>query len=282
MNIKLVQDSYGKYAVRVGKITRYDDHHDFKEIHVNIQLEGDFTTVYTEGDNTSVLPTDTMKNTIYALAQDHPLSTIEDFALFLTNYFLENNPQVEKVRIDITQIRWERMSLKGVAEPHTYIGGSNEKWTTHVQQDRQKTAIQSGIKEMRILKTTHSEFVDYVVDKFTTLPPTSDRIMATELECIWYYNHAQHADFQLLRNKARENLLTSFAAHHSLSVQHTLYAMGEAVLKNVMEATEINMKMPNLHYIPFNMKPLGLENRNEIFVASGDAFGYITGTLKRE
>lgn len=282
MNIQLIQDSYGKSAVRFGKITRHADYHDFKEIHVNIQLEGDFKTVYTEGDNHDVLPTDTMKNTIFILAKEHPVDTLENFGTFLTQYFLDNNPQVAKVTVDLTQIRWERMTVRGQANPHTYIGGSNEKWAAHVAQDRQTTFIESSIREMRVLKTTNSAFEGYIVDKFTTLPPAADRILATEMEAIWRYTHIYGVDFQKTREAVRENLLNTFADHHSLSVQHSLYLMGEAVLKNVAEVTEMSFKMPNLHYIPVNLKPFGMENHNDIFVASGDAFGFITGTLKRE
>ena len=119
------------------------------------------------------------------------------------------------------------------------------------------------------------------MDKFTTLPPTADRILATALETVWQYGNLKNMDFNEKRASVRQSLLAAFAAHDSLSVQHTLYAMGEAVLKNVTNVEEISLKMPNLHYIPFNMKPFGRENKNEIFTASGDAFGYITGTLRK-
>jgi len=282
MKIQLTQDSYGKSAVRVAKITRHSDYHEFKEVHVDIQLEGDFETVYTEGDNSKVLPTDTMKNTIFGLAKDHPLHTIEEFGLFLADYFLKHNPQIAKVTLDLTQIRWDRMALNGVPHPHSYVGGGNEKAIANVQSTRRETQLRSGIRELRVLKTTHSGFENYIVDPFTTLPPTADRILATELEAVWHYSALIGLDFQNIREKIREDLLASFAAHHSRSVQHTLHAMGEAVLKNTEAVSEISMKMPNLHYLPVNMTPWGLTNKNEIFVASGDAYGYITGTLKRE
>ena len=281
MKIELVQDSYGKSAVRLGKITRHADKHEFKEIHVNIQLEGDFDIVYTEGVNKNVLPTDTMKNTIFALAKEHPLTTIEDFGLYLTEYFLSHNPQVSAVTVDLAQVRWERMTNDSAAEPHTYIGGGNEQQTAKVRRTHEGVSVESGIRGVRILKTTKSGFEDYIVDKFTTLPPSSDRIMATEMESVWQYQNIQNVDFQVIKDNVRNHLLKSFANHYSLSVQHTLYAMGEAVLKNVEEVIEISLKMPNLHYLLVNMKPFDMDNQNEVFLASGDAFGYITGTLRR-
>lgn len=283
MKVNLIQNSYGKSAVRVAKITRHADGHDFKEIHINIQLEGNFTHVYTEGSNADVLPTDTMKNTIFALAKDHPLTTIEDFGLFLTDYFLSNNPQVSAVTIDLAQIRWERMKNGTIVEPHAFIGGGNEQQTTKIRRSRAEgVSIEAGIRGMRILKTTKSSFEGYVVDKFTTLPPAADRILATEMESVWHYQQSQNIDFQEVRNQIRAQLCITFAEHHSFSVQQTLFLMGEAVLKNVLAVDEISFKMPNLHYLPINVKPFGMENNNEVFVASGDAFGYITGTLRRE
>ncbi len=283
MNIKLIQDSYGKSNVRLAKVTRHADGHDFKEIHVNIQLEGDFDSVYTEGSNAKVLPTDTMKNTIFALAKDHPLTTIEDFGLHLTDYFLSNNAQVSAVTIDLTQIRWERMVNGTFAEPYTYISGSNELQITKIRRSRAEgVSVESGIRGMRILKTTKSSFEGYIVDKFTTLPPAADRILATEMEAVWLYSRFENIDFREVRNKIRQEMCSTFAEHHSDSLQQSLYLMGEVVLKNVGIVDKICFKMPNLHYLPINLKPFDMENNNDIFVASGDAFGYITGTLSRE
>ena len=281
MKIELVQDSYGKSAVRLGKITRHADNHEFKEIHVNIQFEGDFGIVYTEGINKNVLPTDTMKNTIFALAKEHPLTTIEDFGLYLTEYFLSHNPQITAVTVDLVQVSWERMENELMSEPYTYIGGGNEQQTAKIRRTHESIDVESGIRGVRILKTAHSGFADYLFDKFTTLPPSTDRIMATELESSWQYHNIEIIDFQKIRIKVRNHLLKSFADHLSRSVQHTLYAMGETVLENVEEVIEIALKMPNLHYLLVNMKPFEMDNKNEVFLASGDAFGYITGTLRR-
>ena len=282
MKINLIQDSYGKSAVRVAKITRGEYGHDFKEIHVNIQLEGDFETVYTEGSNKNVLPTDTMKNTIFALAKNHPLTSIEDFGLYLTDYFLTHNAQIEAVTMELAQVRWERLTNGETVEPYTYIGGGNEQQTASIRQTRTDIKVTSGIRGVRILKTTKSGFEGYIVDKFTTLPPTADRILATEMETNWQYETVENIDFQQVRTVARKLLLETFANHHSYSVQESLYLMGEAVLKNVAEIVEINFKLPNLHYLPVNLKPFDIDNNNDVFVASGDAYGYITGTLRRE
>jgi urate oxidase len=280
--MQLIQNSYGKSAVRLAKIARHADYHDFKEVHVDIQLEGDFDAVYRHGDNRRVLPTDTMKNTIFALAKDHPLQTIEAFGLYLADYFLRHNAQLDRVALELTQVRWDRLYLHGEPHAYTFLGGGGERAFARVEADAGGIRLQSGLRGLRILKTTQSSFENYIVDQFTTLPPAADRILATELEARWDYRYIDRLDFQQVRDQVRETLLSSFAGHVSASVQHTLYAMGEAALNNVEVLSEISLVMPNLHYLPVNMKPFNLENVNEVFLASGDAYGYITGTLRRE
>ena len=111
--------------------------------------------------------------------------------------------------VDLAQVRWERMTNNSMAEPYTYIGGGNEQQTAKVRRTHEGVAVESGIRGVRILKTTKSAFEDYIVDKFTTLPPSSDRIMATEMEGVWQYQNIQTIDFQLVRANVRNNLLKS-------------------------------------------------------------------------
>src|SRR6476619_299564 len=103
MKIRLGQNAYGKNAVNLSKIIRHQDHHEFRQISVSVALEGDFLTAHTEGDNSKILPTDTQKNTVYALAKEHFISGIEDFGIILSRHFKKNNPQVSKVRIEILE-----------------------------------------------------------------------------------------------------------------------------------------------------------------------------------
>ncbi len=79
----------------------------------------------------------------------------------------------------------------------------------------------------------------------------------------------------------RETLLESFAGHDSASVQHTMYAMGQAVLARAADVTEIHLVMPNKHHLPVDLSAFGLENRNEIFVATEEPFGLIEATIAR-
>jgi len=281
MKVKLGSNAYGKNAVNLSKIIRHPDYHEFKQISVNITLEGDFETAYTLGDNTKILPTDTQKNTVYALAKDYFTSSIEAFGLYLANYFLTENPQVAKATIHITEQLYRRLAFDGQAHPHAFMGVGPETRFTNIVQEAAGVQISSGIKDLLLLKTTDSAFKDYIKDKYTVLKEADDRILATQCEATWVYTTPE-LDFDAVYQKIYTSLLKTFAFHKSLSVQQTLYAIGEEILKENEVVQEISLIMPNKHHIPFNLEQFGLENQNEIFIATDEPFGYITGTVVRE
>jgi urate oxidase len=281
MSIKLGLNAYGKNAVNMSKIIRHKDHHEFRQVSVNISLEGDFETAHTIGDNTKILPTDTQKNTVYALAKEHFTSSIEAFGLILSDHFFSNNSQVLKTKIEIIEYCWNRMNIDGKPHSHSFINGGSEKHTALIIQTDTGVEITSGIRDLLILKATDSAFENYIRDQYTTLKEASDRILSTFCEINWDYVSLQ-ADFAALYNNIRNCLLKTFSAHKSLSVQHTLYAMGEDVLKAFDEVKEITLRMPNKHHILANLEPFGMDNKNEIFIATDEPYGYITGTVTRE
>lgn len=280
MNIKLGKNAYGKNAVNLSKIIRHKDYHEFRQISVNVSLQGDFETAHTLGDNSKILATDTQKNTVYILAKEHFTTSIEEFAIYLANFFIANNAQVSVVTVDIEEHLYTQMKFDGKVHPHAYISNGNEKHTTTVVKTINGTKVKSGIKDLLILKTTDSAFTGYIKEAYTVLKETTDRILATNCETEWEYNDA-NVDYAASFKEIRETLLETFAFHKSLSVQQTLYAMGEEVLKAYDKVKEISLAMPNKHHIPFNLEPFGMENNNEIFMATDEPYGYITGTVVR-
>jgi urate oxidase len=281
MKIKLAKNAYGKNAVNLSKIIRHADHDEFRQISVNVSLQGDFETAHTEGDNSKILPTDTQKNTVYALAKESFNDSIEDFGVSLSKHFMSNNPQLSKATIEIEEHLYTRLNFDDKKHPHAYISGGNEKHTITVEQSKNTIKVTSGIKDLLILKTTDSGFEHYIKDQYTTLKETGDRILATNCEVSWQYSSHQ-LKFSTLYKDIRNTLLKTFAHHKSLSVQQTLYAMGKDVLNQYADVEEISLVMPNKHHILFNLDQFGMENKNEIFVATDEPFGYITGTVVRE
>jgi urate oxidase len=280
MSWSLVENSYGKSRVRVTKVIRKPDHHDIREFAVDIQLQGEFDKSYVDGDNSQVIPTDTMKNTCYAIAAQHPLDDIESYGKTLAEHFLTNFAHVSTVSITITQEVWTRINTKGKPHVHSFVGGSQEKRVAHVDCTRGSKVIESGVENLVVLKTTASEFTGYIKDKYTTLPETKDRIFATAVTAHWLYK-TENADFNAVYEKARQVIMDVFCAHHSLAVQQTLFEMGKEILAACPDIEEIRLEMPNQHRIPFDLTRLGLENKNEIFVPTDEPFGLISATVSR-
>ncbi len=130
------------------------------------------------------------------------------------------------------------------------------------------------------MKSAHSAFSGFPRDEFTTLPDTRDRLLATALRASWRYGGVE-VEFGTVWQAVRTTLLDTFADHRSESVQHTLYAMGQAVLDGVAEVEAIRLVMPNKHHLPIDLPRFGLENRNEIFIATEQPYGVIQATLVR-
>jgi urate oxidase len=280
MSAVLVHDAYGKSLVRLTKVTRHADRHELKELAVDIQLEGEFAAAYTAGDNSRLVATDTMKNTVYALAKGHPLRDIESFGQTLARHFLDNNAHVASARIHIVEHAWRRIEVQGRDHPHAFLGGGAEKRTMTVSLTRQGLHIESGIDDLLLLKTTDSAFRGFLRDRFTTLPETDDRIFATILKADWLYG-PDAADWNDCHRTIRQALLETFAQHKSLGVQQTLFAMGVAALASCPQIEEIRIAMPNKHRLLVNLQVFGMENANEIFVATDEPHGLITGTMRR-
>lgn len=277
----LVDNAYGKSRVRMTRVTRHPDRHDLKEMQVDIELRGKFEHAYLTGDNKGVVATDSMKNTVYALAARYGCPTIEEFGKRLAEHFLEKYPQVEGARVNLTEHLWERIPYEGKPHRHSFMGSSEETRVSRIEMTRRSFRLHSGLDNLLVLKTTDSEFWGFVRDEFTTLAEVHDRIFATNITAIWEYAGTQEVDFDDVYGRLRRRILDVFVTHRSLSVQQTLYAMGEACLAETETISEIAITMPNQHRIPFNLAPFGQENRNEIFVPTDEPHGLISGTIRR-
>jgi urate oxidase len=278
---KLVDNRYGKSRVRLSRITRHGDRHDFHEWAVRVLLEGDFETSFTEADNSKILPTDTMKNTVYSLARASKAATIEDFATELGDYLLANNPQVSGVLVEIEEKAWEHLLVDGAPDAFTFKLGGPEVHTVRAVRDHgREWSIRSGIDGLVILKTTRSAFTGYIKDKLTTLKPATDRIFGTRATATWEFAEGS-PDHAQVRSRVIAALLKEFATHHSMSVQHTLFDMGNAALAAAPEIARITLIMPNLHHLLADLTPFGQDNPNHIFVPIDEPHGYIEATIER-
>jgi urate oxidase len=278
--MRLESHLYGKARVRVLRILRAQDRQAIKEIAVAAMLEGDFESSYTAGDNSKVVATDTIKNTINVLAKEHLGEEIEPFALKLAEHFLERYKQVRSARIDIDERDWRRMEVNGQPHPHSFVAGSDAKRFTRVMRGRESHTIESGIRDFIILKSTGSGFEKYPRDEFTTLPETADRILATSLRAAWTFQK-NPTSYRDQNDKIISAMLKIFAEEYSPSAQTTLFQMGTAALEVCPVISRIELAMPNKHYLPVNLSPFGLENKNEVFTPTDEPHGQIEAVVTR-
>lgn len=277
----LAHNAYGKSHIRLTKVTRHADRHEIKELTIAVQLEGDFASSYLRGDNSKIVATDSMKNAVYVLAKKHPLDAIESFGQAIAEHFLASYSHVSEAQVEIGEDQLTRLVVDGRDQPFAFNGGGRERRTSKVRQTREGLFVTSGIDDLFLLKTTDSAFTGFIRDGYTTLPESSDRILATDVSASWLYDTTS-LDWNQCHKLVRRSLIDVFAAHQSRSVQETLHAMATAVLQSCSSITEISLTLTNKHRIPVNLQPFGISDNNEIFVAVPEPYGVITGTVRRE
>lgn len=278
----LTENRYGKSRVRVMRLNRSAAVHEVQEWNVEVLLQGDFLTCFADGDNSKILPTDTMKNTVYSLARKSAAPCIEEFAKELAGFLIANNPQVSAADVIIHEKSWQHLVTGGKPHPSTFVQARNEQQTTQVTQNRNEgLQIESGLTGLVILKTSDSAFEGYIHDPLTTLPETNDRLFGTSLRATWHYV-SPAPSFCAARQAIRDALLSTFAAHKSKSVQHTLFAMAESALAAAPQISEITLAMPNKHCLLVDLSPFGQDNPNHIFVPTDEPHGSIEARVCRE
>jgi urate oxidase len=281
MSITLLENSYGAARVHLMKVRRLQDRHDLKELSVGGQLTGEFQNSYATGDNRGILPADTIKNTVYALAKLYSIEQIEQFAQELINHFLTDHPQLRKVRVEIAERLWSRIPFGGKPHPWSFAPAGPERRTAIVAGTREAVLIEAGIENLRVIKTTGSGFQGYLHDPFTTLQETSDRILATEVKATWLYSDNE-IPFAVYWHGVREAIVDTLVEHQSRSVQNTLHAIAEAVLERYADIAEIHLWVPNKDCRLVDLGRFGLENNNEVFAPAEEPYELIEARLRRE
>ena len=272
--IELGPNRYGKSAIRLVKVDRRPDRHVVRDLTVAISLEGEFESSYVEGDNSLVVATDTMKNTVYALAGEHLTGAIESFGIVLGQHFLRD-PQVELATVSIQEHAWR--PIEGASD--AFFRDPSSQRTAVVAAGRGGLVVDAGIADMAVMKTAKSAFAGFPRDEFTTLPDTDDRIMATKVTAVWRY--AGEPDYDASFAAVSRTLMDVFAEHHSVSVQASIWIIGRAILERHPEVTEVTMTLPNLHHWLADLSRFGLENDRQIFISTTEPHGLIQATVRR-
>lgn len=277
----LIRNTYGKGRVRIMRVKRDEARHEVRELSVQAMLSGAFGPSYTQGDNRSVIATDTVKNIVNIVARDNVGLENEAYAAALARTFLDRYEHVEKVDITAYETRWVRIPINGAPHDHSFVLDGNGKPFVKLSATREGSTVTSGISGFTFLKTTESGWEDYWFDENTTLKPTNDRLFATAMEASWLWASAP-ASYEAANAKVIEAALNVFATTYSPGVQNTLYLMGEAVLAAVPEIAEISMACPNKHYLPIDLSPFGRGFDKQVFTPTDEPHGQIECTVGRD
>jgi urate oxidase len=284
MAIVLGPNQYGKAETRVVRVYRDRAQHEIRDLNVSTLLRGNFAEAHTRGDQASVLPTDSQKNTCFALAKQRAAGEVEDYALDLARHFVNDIGPVTGARVEVDEYRWERVSVAGRPHPHTFARAGDEVRTTAVTAEAAGRAwVVSGLAGLVVLKTTGSEFSGFLKDRYTTLAETSDRILATSLTVRWRYQAWPPPDgWAQAHAQLRQILIERFAEVHSLALQQSLFEMGQAALKARDDVAEIRLSAPNRHHFLADLAPFGLDNPGEVFHAADRPYGLIQCSVRRD
>jgi urate oxidase len=278
--VPLIKNKYGKGRVRVMRIHRDGERHEVSQLNVQAMLDGDFARTYTHADNRNTVSTDTIKNIVNIVARENTGLNTEEFCQVLAKKYLDTYPQVSSAAVTAHETKWSRLSFGGKPHPHSFILDSNGKPFVEVNATRQGSTMTSGIDGFTFMKSTQSGWEKYVMDLYTTIKETNDRICATSMVASWKWS-GKPASYPATNANILSTALEVFSLTYSASVQDSLYRMGEAVLAAVPEISEISMACPNMHFIPMNLSAFGLDNNNDVFLPTDEPHGQIECTVGR-
>ncbi|MFB6819439.1 factor-independent urate hydroxylase [Streptomyces sp. NPDC056347] len=293
----LGQNQYGKAENRVVKITRDGDTHHIKDLNVSVALSGDLSDVHYNGSNAHCLPTDTTKNTCFAFAKEYGIESAEQYGIHLARHFVDSQPSIHRARIRIEEYAWERIAgsdgnsrfIGADDVKHSFVRKGQETRLAQITYDGEKFEVLSGLKDLTVMNSTHSEFWGYIKDKYTTLQEDYDRILATSLSTWWRHNWTSDEQrmphWEKSYEQAKKHILHAFVETYSLSLQQTLYQMGSRVIENRSEIDEIRFSAPNKHHFRQDLSAFGLENEAKdgaVYYAADRPYGLIEATILRD
>lgn len=279
----LTFQEYGKTKVRVFTAKREASGHIIHDLNVEVLLQGAaFNRAYTEGDNSTTVATDTIKNNVHVVAQKHKIHSVEQFSVALCQHFLSKYSHIEGVKVTAFEDLWQRVG-KSV---HSFVKISPELRGAVVKMARgqeKNPSITSSINNLTVLKTTDSEWANFHRCEYRTLPDAKDRLLCTSVVAEWTFNQPYNKiDFNTTYNSVRETIVDVFATKYSVGVQKTIYDMCQVVLEKIPVVQSVYLKLPNIHYLLSpELNKLNIKNDNEVYLPTSEPSGLIIGRVER-
>jgi urate oxidase len=278
MGVKLGHNQYGKAENRVVRVFRDSDPHEIVDYNVSVALWGGQEAAHLEGDNSPTLPTDTQKNTVYSYAKEagDAVRQPESFGIALARHFVDDIEPITHARVKFEMYPWSRGN-----NPHAFVRDGRFVRTATITYDGTTTWVVSGVKALSILKTSDSEYQGFLKDKYTTLKPTGDRIVATSVTCQWWHT-SEDVDWGKSHDTVVQAIIDTYGNHYSLGHQQTLFEVGTAVLNGQPQIAQFRITAPNLHHFDYDLARFGVENNNEVFHADDRPYGLQEVTVLRD
>jgi urate oxidase len=286
---ELTENQYGKTRVRVFRVDRSNEQHQVFEVSTDVLLRGDFQATYVSGDNSKVVPTDTMKNTVYYMAKSslNAEKSIESFGISLCKHFLVEYKQVSEVTVDMKQTTWERVIDPKTGQPHniSFVKRPELRLATVWMNRKGQLTVKAGITDLILMKTTDSAFTGFHKCKLTTLPEAKDRLFCSSVKARWTYNTQQvqkgAINYDKIFSGVRDVIVDKFANEWSNSVQQVVHLCGQTAMAKYNEVEEIHVAMPNIHIISFDIARFGLQNKDEVYYPTDEPSGYLEAVYRR-
>nr|CAA30378.1 unnamed protein product [Rattus norvegicus] len=271
MKWSLSELAMGRTWSKLLHIQRDGKYHSIKEVATSVQLTLRSKKDYLHGDNSDIIPTDTIKNTVHVLAKFKGIKSIETFAMNICEHFLSSFSHVTRAHVYVEEVPWKRFEKNGVKHVHAFIHTPTE--LTSVTWSRVRNGppiIHSGIKDLKVLKTTQSGFEGFIKDQFTTLPEVKDRCFATQVYCKWRYQN-RDVDFEATWGRCPDIVLKKFAGpydrgEYSPSVQKTLYDIQVLTLSQLPEIEDMEIAFQTFTTLTSTCPKWGSINKEEVLL----------------
>jgi urate oxidase len=232
-------------------------------LEVDVEVFGqNFLPAYTQGDNSNVVATDSMKNFVLRQALAFEGSTLEALLAFLGERFLLTYAQMESLRLTGRELPFVPVTVSAGSgnasqESEVLFSRSHDDFaiaTMNFARDERLqpiiTSHRCGRLDLELFKVTGSAFTHFVQDEYTTLPERVDRPLFIHLDIYWTYANIaplSGSDLSLYApaEQIRDLIQVVFDEFVSESIQHLVYEMGCRLLERFPQLASVTFEAQN-------------------------------------